>query len=438
INVDNGRIETLNGWRLLERDFAGLVGWKIQSRRTSLPDSTTTPPPAIATGGITIYGAGSEQTRFRVTTLCGNFDFTLADLRATSKLEKLNGAVVVTALLASTKLTTDAHEEDFPSIAEAGDGAAWAVWPSFNGKADEIRMRRFQNNRWATFTVLPGVEGDVWKPQVAVDGKGRPWVVWSEQIAGNWDLYARALDGESWAPKIRLTEAPEPDINHHVIGDSSGEIHVAWQGSRNGDFNIYLRSLKGESWQSPVTVTEAVGNDWEPAVASDGKGTLAVVWDSYRNGDYDVFLRSVANGKWSGEVAVSASPYFEAHASSAIDKAGRIWVAWERGGVNWGKDQGYTIRSSPPGSVMGGQRDIRLRCYVNGQARQPAAGLSEALPPSERQFLQWPKLATDQEGRLWVHFRRRVEHRPEGAPQSRSLWQGYYTQYDGDRWTPAQ
>ncbi len=430
LGIENGRIDTLNGLRLLEQDSAGVGGWKI----TSAPAASADRLP----NGITVYGLGSDQSRFRVTTLRGNFDFTLAELRSSSRLERLDGAVEITRLPDSTKLTSDAREEDFPSIAEAADGTAWAVWPSFSGKMDEIRIRRYQNGRWATFTPVPGVEGDVWKPQVAVDGKSRVWVVWSEQIGGNWDLYARSLDGESWTPRVRLTEAPGPDINHHLTGDSAGEIHVAWQGYRDGDFNIYLRSLKNGSWQATSTVTESRGNDWEPAVASDGKGRVAVVWDSYRNGDYDVFLRQAERGTWKNEVTVSASPYFEAHASVAFDKGGRIWVAWERGGAHWGKDQGYTIRGNQSGTVLGGPREVRVRCYVADQVRQPAARIEEALPAAERQFLQWPKLASDRDGRIWAHFRRRVERRIEGAAQPRSLWQGYVTQYDGDRWTPAQ
>ncbi|MGH8247543.1 MAG: hypothetical protein ACREUU_14050 [Gammaproteobacteria bacterium] len=440
LRVENGRIDVLNGWRLSERDAASLGGWTIRSQPGSSPADDNSPAPVrfVAAGptGITVYGSGSEQTRFRATLARGNFDFTLAELRAGSALERLEGAVQILPLLPSSKLTADAREEDFPSVAEAADGSVWAVWPSFNGKLDEIRIRRYQNGRWSTFHTMPGIEGDVWKPQAAVDGKGNLWIVWSEQIDGNWDLYARSLSGESWRPRIPLTQTPGADINHHLISDAAGDVHVTWQGFRS-DFNIYLRSHRDGKWQAPVAITEAPGNDWEPAVASDGKGKIAVVWDSYRNGDYDIFVRSAENGIWGTETTVSAAPYFEAHSSVAIDAAARVWVAWERGGPHWGKDQGYTIRSKASGTQLGGQREIRVRCFVNGLARQPAGVVSDALPPAERQFLQWPKLAVDRAGRLWLHFRRRLDRRApgQGANQSRSLWHGYYTRYEGNRWT---
>jgi hypothetical protein len=430
LRIENGRIDTVNGWRLLERDAAGMSGWRIRSQPAD--------PLIRRVSGITVYGSGTGQANFRVSSVRGDFDFSLADLRSSPKLERLDGSVEIIPLLASSKLTVDSREEDFPSVAEAADGAVWATWPSFNGKLDEVRLRRYHNGRWATFNNVPGIEGDVWKPQVAVDAKGKAWIVWAEQIDSNWDLYARALDGESWSPRIRLTEASGPDINHHLISDPAGDLHLVWQGYRNGDFNIYLRSYRGETWQGPFTVTEAAGSDWEPAIASDGKGKLAVVWDSYRNGDYDIFLRTAEGGNWSSETTVAATSYFEAHASTAIDGAGRIWVAWERGGAHWGKDQGYTIRTDPPGTQLGGARQIRVRCYVNGQERQPVADVSAALLPNERQFLQWPKLAAARDGRLWLHFRRRLEHRPEGIAQNRSVWQGYYTSYEGDRWADPQ
>jgi hypothetical protein len=436
LTVEDGQIELCNGWHLGERDSAALPGWKIRTEQ--------------APAGVTVYGSGLDATRIRVSTVQGSFDFTLREIRSAGVLHRLDGRVEVTWLLSSSRLTTDFNEDDFPSIAEAPDGTAYAVWASFTRNGDQIRLRRYTNGRWATFTVVPNVEGDVWKPQVAIDGRGQPWIVWSEQISGNWDLYARNLASQAWGPRIRLTDAPGADTNHHLMSDSAGDLHVVWQGYRDGDFNIYLRSLRGDQWDPPVAISEAKGNDWEPSVASDGRGRMAVVWDSYRSGDYDVFLRTFEGGKWGKEIAVAATPYFEAHASAAIDRSGRVWIAWEQGGAGWGKDRGYMLapgaRASPesradvarhPGSYLGAERGVRVRCYSGGLLYQTAASPAEALPVNEREYLQWPKLAIDREGRVWLHLRRRVVHTTAGpGPQtSRSVWQGYLTRYDTDRWT---
>src|SRR5262245_34367729 len=305
VEIENGRIDAVNGWRTSNRDAVGRGGWKLRTQRWVVPEGTPAAPRPVVASGVTVYGAGADvRTRLRVATARGNFDFLLAELRAAHHLTRLDGAAEILLLPSSSRLTADASEDDFPSVAEARDGTAWAVWASFNGKLDEIRLRRYQKGAWATFTDVPGVEGDVWKPQVAVDGRGRPWIVWSEQIAGNWDLYARSLEGETWGPRVRLTDDHGQDINPHLVGDSAGDLHVVWQGYRGGDFNIYIRSFRGNEWGVPSAVTEARGNDWEPAVASDGHGRLAVVWDSYRNGDYDVFLRNFEKGSWGPEVKI--------------------------------------------------------------------------------------------------------------------------------------
>jgi len=80
-----------------------------------------------------------------------------------------------------------------------------------------------------------------------------------------------------------------------------------------------------------------------------------------------------------------------------------------------------------------------VRCYDGGTLRQPVVEPAESLPERERQFLQWPKLAADRDGRVWLHFRRRVDRAAagQGAQNSRSVWQAYLTRYDGDRWVRA-
>ena len=85
------------------------------------------------------------------------------------------------------KLTDDSGEDDYPAIAVGKDSTAWAVWQSYGDQFDEVRLAKHQD-KWRSYTVLPGVSGDVWRPQVAIGPENKPTVVWSQQVKGNFDL----------------------------------------------------------------------------------------------------------------------------------------------------------------------------------------------------------------------------------------------------------
>jgi hypothetical protein len=360
-----------------------------------------------------------------------------------------------TTLVAATRLTDDLREDDFPSIAVDTDGTAWAVWQSYSGRRDEIRLRRCAGGRWHTFTRVPQVSGDVYRPQVAIDGNHHVWVVWSQQVGGNWDLYARALDGQQWRPEERLTSDPLPDISHHLIADGAGNLCVVWQGFRRPaegrgrpQSDIFLKRydhLAGR-WSAETQVSESPANDWDPAVAVDSKGNAWVAWDTYDRGNYDVCLRSVplvgTPARATGPVIQAfATPQAEMRATVACDRQDRVWIACEVARPNWGKDQGYTVRENPFGVPLGGPRDVAVRVLANGVLREPAAAPVSAMPEGERRFLYMPHLLVDESGRIWLTVRHNNVQQvtgPQGRVQARNYCQEYLTGYDGDRWIPAQ
>ena len=83
-----------------------------------------------------------------------------------------------TKLLTHTVLSDEYAYDDFPSIAAGADGTTWVSYTAFTGMEDEIRVRKYANGKWNTFTRVPGVSGDVWMPKALVDGDGRLWVIW--------------------------------------------------------------------------------------------------------------------------------------------------------------------------------------------------------------------------------------------------------------------
>ncbi len=341
---------------------------------------------------------------------------------------------------------TERREDDLPSIAASPDGSLWAAWLSYSDRRDDIGLRQYRNNQWSNLQRLPGVSGDVWLPQVGVDAQNRAWVVWSEQRDDNWDLVARYFDPKgdgSWGPLERLTRDPLPDVNPRLASDGKGRLAVAWQGFRGRNSNIFLKMYEDGKWGADVRLTTRAANDWEPAVTFDSTGTVWVAYDSYKNGNYDVYLTSVKSGVAAAEMAVAETPRFETRATVAADAAGRIWVAYEAGGANWGKDTGYTLRTrgTEPGVVLGGAREVRIRCLENGQWRSPAAPLNGAFARqvAPGQFVYQPHVFTDDAGGVWVAAKRRFQVKPPapGGGGARGYWEYYLTRLEGGSWRPA-
>lgn len=330
------------------------------------------------------------------------------------------------------------RQDDLPAIAAAPDGSLWVAWLSFAGSRDDIAIRRGVNGKWGNLLWVPGAAGDCWLPQIGVDARGRVWVVWSQMAEGNWDLYARSFDpaAQTWGSLERLTDHPLPDINPRMAPNSKGELGVVWQGFRGKNSNIFLRTFDGEKWDGAVRVTDHPANDWEPAVALDPQGNAWIAYDSDQNGNYDVYLRRVTNGAVEdAEIAVAATPRFEVKATVALDSGGRVWVAWEAGRPNWGKDQGYVIRDRPSGVPLGAAREPRIRCWENGQWREPAQPLDEAF--AERRNTYQPHVFSDGRGSVWVVAKTRLQGPPRESGGRRGYFEYWVTRYEGDKWTPA-
>ncbi len=236
--LQGARISEARGWLFKSYDRLSLNSFEI---RTLDPEKET-----VELKGIFLNGTSGPAGSIAVETSRGAFSISLSDLGAEKEQELLEGSVRVRGMRGVEKLSDSFRDDDFPSIAVLDESTAYAVWQSYSGQLDEIRFSKYDGG-WRTFSRVPGVSGDVWRPQVAVDRKQRPWVVWSQQVAGNFDLYARALDeqGDVWLETVRLSSHPNPDIDHHLISDSRGNLWVVWQGFHGRNSDIFLRHYDG-------------------------------------------------------------------------------------------------------------------------------------------------------------------------------------------------
>ena len=434
VSADQASVTSMEGWLFLPDDNISLGNFDLSAG-------------GPLNKGLTLKGTASSGGRVSIATNRGSFSFLLSSLILGHPVRFLEGAALVERLADASKLTDDFRDDDYPAIAVAKDSSVWAVWQSYSGQLDEVHISKY-DGRWHPLTRLPGVSGDVWRPQVALDGENRPMVVWSQQVKGNFDLYARTLDpgSNSWLKATRLTSHPHPDIDHHLISDEEGNLWVVWQGFQGDNSDIFLRHYDGAEWSRKVRITEHSANDWEPRVAIDQQGKSYIVWDTYRNGNYDVYMRSYQKGALGPLVPIAATPRFEAHASVAIDSQDRIWIAWDEAGPNWGKDFGPTIDPNwrehslfkslerSPGVPVYDLRTINL-VVLDGKLRKTPVGDFHPLDAARGDSYDYPRLLIDRpSSRVGLLFHRRGHTGPTRRGQV--YWETVLTFYENGEWSP--
>jgi hypothetical protein len=457
LEAEGGRIVRAEGWRIWENDGDAILSptsWRLRSRlerRYGGIDPSRPPPlqywaePAgePSPSGIYFFGDGDNTTVLRFRTRGGDFSVRLADLPWGGVASALGGEVELSRVAAPARISAEAGESDFPSVAVAADGTVWTAWQSYIGGRDEIHLAKHAAARWLTYTPLPGVSGDVWRPQVAIDKEGVVWVVWSQQVGDNWDLYAIAHRGDRFDAPVRLSDAAGADINARVATDAAGRVFVVWQGTADRFSRIYLRYLEAGNWSERFEISppDEQANHWEPAIAADRRGAVHIAWDTYRDGNYDVHMRSFTPpAKLGVEIPVAVSARYEAHAAVACDRRNRVWVAWESGPVNWGKDLATAVPGQGPGTALGDEMEVKVRVFDGTNSFAPADP-QLAFSPNERSRSRYPELAIDAEDRPWLAFRHitlkgRTEHYT--TTRGRGHWASYVSCYSGGTWTRAE
>lgn len=265
-------------------------------------------------------GTSAGDAVLEIDTSAGKAAIRLQDISFDTPRNYLDGKIVARRLSPATRFAMSPSDNDYPAAARggapggypvfpgAGRGVMWVAYVAYHrggepdmaaaargdfrtfaptGNGDQIRLVKFDGQRWSVPMPVTDPLLDLWKPTVAVGGAGRVWIAWSQQVGGNWDIYRRNYDPAQnlWSPIERVTSDPGSDINVVSTTDSKGNVWWAWQGRRGKHFQIFLT---GGGLASPVAVTEKPANHWAPAIAADGKGNVYVAWDSYENGNYDV------------------------------------------------------------------------------------------------------------------------------------------------------
>jgi len=431
--VDGGKV-VLREWMSEGKDAVDGATYRL----TTGHDSTTAAAAKLArVRGITLPKGllleieAPARATLEATTKLGDFDVALEQLRSKRVVSVLNGKVRLSWIPNVTPLTGDQAEEEFPSMAVLPDGRVAAAYVAWDGKADQVLLELGDQTR--PVTEQPG---DYLDPRCAVDGEGKLWVVWAANDGRQWDLWARS-DGEA----VKLTTNPLNDFWPRLTSDGRGRLWLAWQTvGEDLHYEVKLARLGPDGLRAVENVSEHAADDWEPALTAAPDGRIVVAWDTYRNGSYDIYLREFTPQADGGlkplgsPLPVAAGAEREAHVTIGADASSRIWLAWDVSMEDWGKHPKV-------GGTLHADRRTEVACYAGGKLRRPAANFMDSLPKPFGKFVEYPQIAIDGAGRVWLIWRASNEnqvfyHNPkQRAGQKWALWHLFASQYDGARWS---
>jgi len=445
VTVSSGDLLGVRNWHPRPEDqLVGRNEWKLTSHKmVNFPWRAYEHPvnegvrPYWWVRGVIVDLEAQAGTRVNVRTRQGRFSFNVNEVPFGETKPFLDGRVLVDRVPPAEKLSDSSYESDFVTMLSGTGGEVWAAWVGYQNGANYVLARRFDGRQWEPARRVTDQPGDIFLVKLGRDIKGRPWAVWANQVNGNYDLYARPFNGNNWGEVVRLTTDAQPDVFHNVATDADGFMWVVWQGWRNGRSDIFARRFDGDQWGEAFRVSNSAGNDWEPVLAADSKGGVTIAWDTYDKGNYDIRMRSFQGGEW-GEIApIAETALYEAHVSLLYDNQDRLWAAWNESGMNWGKDTGFVLRQE--GTRLYEYRLLRVAVLDGAGWKVPAGDINKQLPEDyEPRYDDFPQLAKDADGRVWIFARQRIQRRRDTqseAPLHRAAWEIWGSTLDGGTWT---
>jgi len=454
ISLSQGRVEELIPWRFFGTDAVdGETGWKLVTRRANL-ENQPDQPRSLATAGadqnivmkaVSAVLDAPPAANVTVATSRATYRFSLDALQDGRTLTFEDGDVLVQAVPAPSLISpasppgaapSSIPDHDYPSMAMASDGSAWAAWQVYENGGDRVLVAHSAASGWSAPEPLTAAGLDVFRTAIAQDANGRVWVVWSQREGEAWDLVARSYDGRGWSAPRKLTNGNGPNFFHKLVRDRAGSLHLIWVGHQNAQSHVMWSRLAGDNWSTAQEISGA--SAWMPDAAADSKGSLYVAWDSYRTGNYDIFVRRIgADGELGPLQQVTKSSRFQAHASVAVDGNDRVWLAWDESGANWGKD--YARDDTWRSTTLYADRRPRVAVLENGAWKSPAADPMAAMPRRYDRYVEGPQLAADSTGRIWMALRARTSTAMNRSDfwANNGRWDMFLTAYEGDRWRPA-
>ncbi|MBL8179863.1 MAG: hypothetical protein JNK48_34605 [Bryobacterales bacterium] len=442
LSARSGDVLSIRNWRPRPGEQVSMAGWKLRTRaginfnrRAWEQERLSDPDKYLNLPGIIVDVKGSAATELDIETARGNFTVRPFDLELGSPATRLDGRVRIHRIAPGERISVPEINSDLPAVANLGEGRLITAWVGYREQKTAIFTRDFGPHNWGQLNVLNTGHTDIHQIAAGRDRQRRAVIVWSAQVDGNWDLYASYGSGANWTAPERLTTAPQPDIFPAVAFEAPNTLWLTWQGFRNGKSDIFARSFDGAKWSAEQQISTSTANDWSPAIATGRRGGVYIAWDSYDKGNYDILMRKAAGGQWSEVIPVATTLKYEAAVSLAVDNQNRVWAAWNESGLDWGKDTGFLPRKQ--GTALYRSRWINVAIHDGQRWMEPEQPFDAVLPASMKEFNDYPTLAADNTGRVWLFFRHRnlrIQDTPSDTPAHRAAWEINATTYEETGW----
>jgi hypothetical protein len=177
-----------------------------------------------------------------------------------------------------------------PQVVVGPDGAATAVWRSWEGGVDRIETSsRPAKGVWSTPATLSTVSGDVYDPRLAVDPDGMVTAVWSWWNVDHGQVQAASRPpGGTWSRPKTISPCCDDAQSPRVTAGPDGRVTALWRESSLYDFRVHLvaatRTPDG-SWSAPLIVSQDSSRAYGAQVAAGSDGTVAAVWERREGAD---------------------------------------------------------------------------------------------------------------------------------------------------------
>jgi len=251
---------------------------------------------------------------------------------------------------ADTRLTFDASNDEFPSIAQTNDGKIWVFWNSRRTGNNDIFYKTTVDNgvSWSADTrfALSHATDDDWDPAVIRSADGKLWLFWV--ISPSQAIYYSVFDGSSWTSRLSLTGSTVENWHPAATQTNDGIIWLVWdKGSDTAPTDIYYKTFNGSTWSSETQLTTHGDNDSGPSIAQDSQGKILIAWASDR-GDgiiqpYDLFYR-----------VYSVSPVHDVELFSVVPNATAII-----------RGQNVAVEVVARNRGTSSETNAVVKCYVN-------------------------------------------------------------------------
>jgi hypothetical protein len=467
-SIDKGKIQGVRGVRFDEKDrlfspenrwvcSIGRLKGREYAKGLGYKGSIREFIQEIMAKGVELDILAPKDSSVTISTVAGNFSFSLSNLVLGRRIDFLGGNLKVELIPRPHTIPKNGDIQNYPGITSDPEGVVWLAWISFSKGKERLVISRHTTSGWNDPEELDSGKEGYLNPALACMPDGDLWIVWPGREKRDWDLFARRynMKKNKWSGIIRMTKNKGPDVHPVMVVDSSGRVYLCWQGFQGGNDEIFLRIFDNKEWGKPVNVTQNRGNDWEPAIAANNQDVLLIAWEGFRDGLHQILTKELIRGKLSSERILTASKSAVAHASVASDINGRFWVAWDKAGSDWGfgeEEEDRTIGiykfdelstqiDYDKVAIIGrrgryNSRSISLICIDREGIYRPGHDPLENLSAPMKMYTDLPRLLTDQRGRLWIMFHHYVGKIPfyvHGQPME--VWKVYAMYYDGIGWS---